>query len=67
MLRTGIEVGEGIDLLEQLTVLVPGTAVYLAAPYVGDGKDKAPVQQGQAMGAESRINCMPVGTIAIEQ
>ena len=40
-----IEVGEGIDLLQQLAVLVPLAAHFAATPDVGDGIDKSSVKK----------------------
>jgi hypothetical protein len=45
----GDEVGEGVDLLLALAVLVPGIALVLAAADMGDGIDEAAIDQRQAL------------------
>ena len=47
------EVGEGVLLLEQLAVVVPGAAQLLAAADVRDGVDEAAVEQRDAARVET--------------
>ena len=44
----GDEVGEGVDLLLALAVLVPAIALVLAAAHMGDGIDEAAIDEAEA-------------------
>ena len=66
-LRTIVKIGERIHFIQQLSVLVPWPAVYLAPPDVGDHVDKTPVQQGKPCGTEGGIPGNAVGAISVKQ
>ena len=61
------EVGEGVELVEQLAVLVPPAAQLLAAADVGDGIDHAAVEQADIGGAETRVHRNPVAAVGVLQ
>ncbi len=61
------EVGEGIDLLLALALLVPAIAFVLAAADMSDGVDKAAIDEAQRIGGEAGGNGHAIGAVAIEQ
>ena len=61
------EVGEGVLLLQQLAVLVPAAAHFLAAADMGDGVDHAAVEQAQQGRAETRIARNAVAAVGVLQ
>src|SRR5690606_1866301 len=59
------EVGEGVDLLQQLAVLIPLPAHLLAAADVGDGVDGAAVHQADHVAVERGRGAGAVGTVGV--
>ena len=66
VLGTGQEVGEGVDLVEELPVEVPAPAQLAAAPRVGQGPHHASVEQGQPGDREPGRQGVLVGAVAVE-
>src|SRR5574341_455482 len=67
MLTAGDVIGEGVLLLEQPAVFVPGPAQVFAAAYVGDGVDEPPVQETHPRRVEEWVRADAVGAVAVEQ
>src|SRR5262249_19875394 len=67
MLSDSDKVGESVDLLVALAVLVPAITLVLAAAHMGDGVDEAAIDEAQRIGGETGRNRHAVGAVAIEQ
>mmetsp|Transcript_29657 Transcript_29657/g.53120 ORF Transcript_29657/g.53120 Transcript_29657/m.53120 type:complete len:297 (-) Transcript_29657:758-1648(-) len=67
VLGAGDEVGEGVLLLQKLSVLVPETAHFAATADVGHRKDEAAVDEGEAGGGEVGVVADLIGAVAVEQ
>ena len=52
VLSTRYEVCEGVLLVEVLAILIPAAPHLSPTPDVGQGKDKAPIYEGQSVGAK---------------
>ena len=61
------EVGEGVRLVLELAVVVPGPAHLGAAAHVGDGEDPAPLEEREAQHREPRVARYAVGAVAVQQ
>src|SRR5690606_41709897 len=61
------EVREGVFLLQELAVFIPGAAELLPATDVGDRIHEPTVEQAQAGGAEGRVEAVAVRAVAVEQ
>ena len=61
------EVGEGVLLVHELPVFVPGAAVFLAAADMGERVDEAAIQQAEQAAAETGMGAAAVGAVGIEE
>ena len=67
VLRHRDEVAEGVPLLQQLAVLVPGAAQVLSASRMGQRHHQSPVQQRDPVAGEGGIDGDAIGPIGGEQ
>ena len=67
MAAGGDEVRERVGLVLHPTVLVPGASHLPAAAHVRDGEDHAPVEQGEPVVRERRVDGDLVGAVAVEE
>jgi hypothetical protein len=63
----GHEVDEGVLLLQQLAVLIPGPTELTTAPDVRDREHHAAVQQREPCNGEARVFARLVGAVAVQQ
>lgn len=63
VLSARYKVCEGVLLVQVLAILVPISAHLTPTPHMGKGKDKAPVYEGQPVGAQIWIIADLIGAI----
>ncbi len=59
------EIGEGVFLVHQLAVVIPGAAHFLAAADMGDGDNEAAVHQRDEIRAEHRVGRCAIGAVGV--
>ena len=66
-IRAGEEVGEGVHLVGQLALVVPGTPHLSTTANVGDGEGEPSVEERESKGGEGGVFAGLVGAIPVEE